>query len=217
MKKILPVILILAIVGVGGYFYLSSRGLGPKTPLKLGNKSSKGVFNSIQEALTKSISLKCVYKNEEGVETTTYIKGGTVRVMMTSDKSNDQPNNIVMKDKKMYMWNDSTKTGFVFEVENPSTSPMPTFKVEKGLEPEKQPDIKQQESILAQIEKYKDACKVETIADSMFSIPTDVKFQDMSTLQKQMMKGLPQVPQGDNQEDVQKYIQEMMQQQGENQ
>lgn len=214
MKKILPIIAILVLLGIGGYFYLNSRGLVPKTPLKLGNKSSEGMFNSIQEALTKSISIKCVYKDEKGVKTTTYIKNGNVRVMMTNSEYPEQPNNIIIKDKKMYMWTDSTKTGFVFEVEDPSTSPMPTFEVEKRLKPEKKPELQQQESILTQIEKYKDSCKAEKISDSIFNIPTDVQFEDMNKVQEQMMKQIPQAPSGENQEEMQKYIQDIMNQQG---
>lgn len=190
MKKILPVLAVVALLGVGGYFYLNSKGVTPTGP---GNKTEKSnVFTSIRDAMSKSMSLKCVYKDEKGIETTTYIKGGAVRVMMTNNGDVEQPNNIIMKDKKMHMWSDASKTGFVFEVEDANVSPAPTFKVEKGLEPEKQPGSEQQESILAQVEKYKDACKVEVIADSMFMVPTDVQFQDMNALQKQMMQGLPQ-------------------------
>lgn len=197
MKKLLPVLLLLLLLGVGGYFYLSSRGMVPKAPLgSAGNTTQSGsIFTSIKDALSKSMSLKCVYKDEKGVETRTYIKGGAVRVMMTSAKEGEQPNNIVMKDKMMYMWNDTTKTGFSYKIEEPKdVTPFPTAE-DKTANKETGDD--QKESVLAQIEKYKDACKVETVADSMFAVPTDVKFQDMNALQEQMMKGLPQgLPQG---------------------
>ena len=212
MKKLLPVLLILIFLG-GGYFYISFRGITPKAPLGLsGNQTGGNVFTSIKDALSKSLSLKCVYKNEEGVETTTYIKGGAVRVMMTSAAAGDeQPDNIIMKNKMMYMWNNTTKTGFSLKLEEPKDlTPFPTVKQDGNAV--KKED--QQESVLAEIEKYKDACKAEVVSDSMFSVPTDVKFQDMSALQEQMMKTIPQAPQVGNQEDAQKYIQEMMQQQG---
>lgn len=217
MKKLLPVLLLLLLLGVGGYFYLTSRGMVPKAPLgSAGNTTQNGgIFTSIKDALSKSMSLKCVYKDEEGVETTTYIKGGALRVMMINAKEGEQPNNIVMKDKMMYMWNDTTKTGFSYKIEEPKdVTPIPTVE-DKTVNKETGDD--QKESVLAQIEKYKDTCKVETVVDSMFAVPTDVKFQDMSALQEQMMKTVPQAPQGGSQEDMQKYIQEMMKQQGENQ
>jgi hypothetical protein len=178
----------------GGYFYLSYRDITPKAPLGLsGNQTGGNVFTSIKDALSKSLSLKCVYKNEEGVETTTYIKGGAVRVMMTSAAAGDeQPDNIIMKNKMMYMWNNTTKTGFSLKLEEPKDlTPFPTVKQDGNAV--KKED--QQESVLAEIEKYKDACKAEVVSDSMFSVPTDVKFQDMSALQEQMMKTIPQAPQ----------------------
>jgi len=110
MKKIVPVLLILLLLGVGGYFLMNSRGSVPKNNIGTSNKNSdSNVFTSIEDALSKSMSLKCVYKDEKGVETTTYIKGGSVRVSMVSTDDKEQPNSIVMKDKKMYMWNETTK------------------------------------------------------------------------------------------------------------
>ncbi|MBI5127343.1 hypothetical protein HZA76_02705 [Candidatus Roizmanbacteria bacterium] len=211
MKNVLIVIVVLALLGVGGYFYLTSRGMMPKAPVGSGNKAGGGVFTSIKDALSKSISLKCVYKDEDGVETTTYIKGGAVRVMMQAGKDTDQPNNIVMKDKKMHMWSDTSKTGFTYTLEEPKdVTPFPTVE-ESG---KNKSGTKQEESVLETIEKYKDACKPEVVADSMFAVPTDVNFQDMSALQKQFMQGSPQAPQENtNNQDYQNYINEMMKQQ----
>lgn len=190
MKKAILVIIILLLLGVGGYFYMKSKGVTPNLPKTLvENKAAGSVFTSIQDALSKSLSLKCVYKNEKGVETTTYIKGGAVKVMMTGQEKPDEPNNILMKDKKMYMWSDTTKAGFVLAFQEPkNVSPAPTLEKQKGVEPE----ADQQKSVLAEIEKYKNACKPEVVSDTVFAIPTDVKFQDMESLKQQMMKGLPQ-------------------------
>jgi hypothetical protein len=214
MKKILPVLVLLLILGVGGYFYMSSKGMTPKIPVGTANTGSGNVFTSIKDALSKSMSLKCVYKDEKGIETTTYIKGGAVRVMLAKTTEQNQPDNIVMKDKKMYMWTDTTKTGFTFTLNEPKNiSPVPSIKMEKGLE--KKTDENQQESILAGIEKFKDSCKVEVIADSFFAIPTDVKFQDMEEFTKQMMKAAPPVnPAGNGatSEESQKALEELMKQ-----
>jgi len=210
MKKIVPVLVILLLLGIGGYFYMSSKGATPKTPFGSASNSTGGnVFTSIKDALSKSMSLKCVYKDEKGSETTTYIKGGAVRVMVTETGGDDQFGNIVMKDKKMYMWSDKIKQGFTLMIKEPeNVSPIPETGndgVKKGND---------QESVLAQIEKYKDACKVEVIADSYFTVPTDVKFQDMDAFQKQMMKGIPTNPPTNDgsSADSQKYLEELMKQ-----
>lgn len=203
MKKILPVLVVLILLGVGGYFYMGSKRITPS------NSTGGNVFTSIKDALSKSMSLKCVYKDEKGAETVSYIKGGAVRVMVTETGETEQYGNILMKDKKMYMWSDKTKQGFTLMIKEPENiSPVP----KKGNEsPQKGND---QESVLAQIEKYKDACKVEVIADSYFTVPSGVQFQDMDAFQKQMMKGIPTNPPSNDGSSVdsQKYLEEMMKQ-----
>ncbi len=219
MKKVLIVLTVLGLLGVGGYFYMNSKGMAPKLPgAMMGNNAAGGgnVFTSIKDALSQSLSLKCVYKDEQGVESTTYIKGGAVRVMMSGTADTEQPNNIIMKDKKMHMWSDTSKTGFTFAVEEPKNiSPFPTSG--ETTEADDKSGADQSESLLATIEKYKDACKAEVVADSMFAIPTDVTFQDMNALQEQMMKDIPKAPpQGaeGSSVDYEKYLNEIMKQQG---
>src|SRR3989339_1958999 len=168
MKKILPVLVVLFLLGIGGYFFMSSKGA-----------KTSNVFESIQDALSKSLSLKCVYKDEKGVQTTTYIKGGAVRVNMEGIKDNEQPGSIILKDKKMYMWNEVSKTGFTYTITEPVITP--------GADTVDNKDA----SVLAGIEKYKDSCKTEVVADSLFVPPDDVKFQDMSGFTENLMKQVP--------------------------
>src|SRR3989339_976071 len=191
MKKILPVLVVLFLLGIGGYFFMSSKGA-----------KTSNVFESIQDALSKSLSLKCVYKDEKGVQTTTYIKGGAVRVNMEGIKDNEQPGSIILKDKKMYMWNEVSKTGFTYTIPEPVVPP--------GTD--KSPTVDNKDaSVLAEIEKYKDSCKTEVIADSFFVPPADVKFQDMSAFTENLMKQVPTTGVDQNTVD-QDYINELMKQ-----
>ncbi len=191
MKKILPVLVVLFLLGIGGYFFMSSKGA-----------KTSNVFESIQDALSKSLSLKCVYKDEKGVQTTTYIKGGAVRVNMEGIKDNEQPGSIILKDKKMYMWNEVSKTGFTYTITEPVVTP--------GTD--KLPTVDNKDaSVLAEIEKYKDSCKTEVIADSFFVPPADVKFQDMSAFTENLMKQVPTTGVDQNTVD-QDYINELMKQ-----
>lgn len=206
MKKVLPIFIVLALLGVGGYFYLSSRGMFDKFPPgDIGEITTGGnVITSIKDALSGSMSLKCVYADDQGTETTTYVKGGAVRVMMAAGADANQPNNIIMKEKTMHMWNDTNKTGIILKLEEPATEIAEDVSEGEKLEAKANPQTgdDQQESVLAQIEKFKDACKAENVNDSLFSPPLDVQFQDMEALQKQMMQETP------NQEDIQKMIQQ---------
>ncbi|OGK19531.1 hypothetical protein A2866_00150 [Candidatus Roizmanbacteria bacterium RIFCSPHIGHO2_01_FULL_39_8] len=199
MKKILPVLVILLFLGVGGYFFLNSQNkqtIAPENMMQGKKTSEEGnVFTSIKDALSKSVSLECTYNDEEGVSVKSYIKGGGVRSMMTA-KDPKQPNNFIMKDNKMYMWNDTTKEGFMTTWEMPKDiTPNPTLEA-MGKEEEK---TNESDSLLAQMEKYKDACKPAVVADSLFTPPTDVKFQDMSAVQKQMMEQLSKTPEQNGQ------------------
>ena len=184
MKKALPVVVVVLLLLVAGYFLKGAK----KSGLPATNNQGGSVFTSIKDALSKSMSLKCVYKDDKGVETTSYIKDGSVRVMTSGTGDADQYGSILMRDKKMYMWSDVTKKGFTLSLKEPEN-------VSPGAQENKPDSVngagQDQESVLAQIEKYKDACKVEVIADSYFTVPTDVEFQDMDALQKQMMQGLP--------------------------
>lgn len=198
MKKIVPILVILLTLGVGGYFYMNSKGAVKKAPLGTANNTGSNVFTSIKDALSQSLSLKCVYKDEQGVQTTTYIKGGAVRVVTEGVKEKDQPNNIILKDKKMYMWNDISKTGFTFVMTEPKVTP--------GKLPEA--NANKDESLLSGIDKYKDSCKAAVVPDSLFAIPTDVKFQDMSAF-----TAPPTNPSGSGSNaDQQKALEELMKQ-----
>lgn len=179
MKKALPIVAVVLLLIVVGFFLKGTK----KSGTSLLNKPAGNVFNSIQDALSKSLSLKCVYKDEQGVQTTTYIKGGAVRVIMEETKDKDQPNTIILKDKKMYMWNETSKTGFTYTITDPTISP------DTGKLPETTDN--KDVSVLAEIEKYKDSCKTEVIADSFFVPPADVKFQDMSAFTENLMKQVP--------------------------
>lgn len=203
MKKIIPVLAILLVLGVGGYFYMSSKGNIPKAPFgTASNSTGKNVFTSIKDALSQSLSLKCVYKDEKGIQTTTYIKGGAVRVMMEGITEKDQPNNVILKDKKMSMWNETSKVGFTFTMTEPVITPGQKVETKKSQDAE----------VLAEIEKYKNSCKTEIIADSFFVPPADVKFQDMSAF-TQGANQVPSIPaNGGTSADQQKALEELMKQ-----
>jgi len=207
MKKLMVVILVLVLLGVGGYMYMKSKNLTMKPQVGTANNKTadNNVFTSIKDALSKSLSLQCNFKDEQGQDTTTYIKAGGVRVVMNNVKDETQPNNVMMKNQKMYMWSDKTKSGFTFTLEVPSISP-----TVKGNVNGSGSSLSKEDSILATIEKYKSACKAAVIADSFFSVPTDVKFQDMSDFTKNMMKAVPTVPAGDGNVDTQNYVNEML-------
>lgn len=195
MKKVFPIVVVLLVV-IAGYFLMGAKKPGSPLP----KKSEGNVFTSIQDALSQSLSLKCVYKDEQGVQTTTYIKGGAVRVLMEGIKDKAQPSTIIIKDKKMYMWNEISKTGFTYTITEPVITPGAATVDNKDA------------SVLAGIEKYKDSCKTEVVADSFFVPPADVKFQDMSAFTENLQKQVPTTGAEGQNTVNQDYINELMKQ-----
>ena len=115
-----------------------------------------------------------------------YNKNGAVRVTSIGGTTENQSSDIIIKDKKMYMWDLKTKQGFVYDI--PDEEGGNNIGTEVN-------EVSQSESYLNMIETYKDSCKVSTVEDSYFTPPTDVKFQDMSKLLEDLKKQMPQIPQ----------------------
>lgn len=127
----------------------------------------KDVFTSIKDALSKKMTLVCDFKDETGTSTKSYIKNGAVRVSSSGEAG--QASEIIIKDKKMYMWDINTKQGFAYDIPDVES---------KGEVGTSDNEINQSENYLNMIDKYKDSCKVSTVEDSYFSPPTDIVFQE---------------------------------------
>ena len=175
-KKVLIIVAVVLLVLVGGFIFLKSKssGTGPT-----GSQSTnKGIFNSVKDALTQNLTISCEFTDETGTLVKSYIKNGAVRITSTGDtvaKSGE----IIMKDEKMYIWDTATKEGFIYDI----SSEEGTTEAQKS----------NSDSYLDMIDKYKDYCKVATVADSFFTPPTDVKFQDIAKLFENLQNQAPPI------------------------
>ena len=184
-KKTLGIVVVV-LLAIGAFLYMN-----PSSPLKSramnSGSSATGTspFTSIQDALSRSLSLECTFTDESGRQTKSYVKAGAVRTDFTGKTSADTGSAII-KDKKMYYWNAAKKEGFMMEV--PAVTP---GKSESGSTPSNSSLGKGNSAseVYAMLEKFKNSCKASTVADSLFTPPTDIKFQDYS----EMMKGLQQM------------------------
>lgn len=176
MKNIIPVVVILVLLGVGGYYFMSSG----KQPAKIGLPTAP-VFTSIKDALSKSMSLKCEYPDptNKGLVITSYIKNGAVRVgnFTMTDKNKG---NAIIKNNQMWVWNEGEKTGMLISLKTDKT--------------QEQAEKDQQQQTLDEIEKNKQYCKVDVVADSLFNPPADVKFTDFgAAFQNTIISGMPTI------------------------
>jgi len=191
---IIGVIVLVLLLGVGGYYVLHTSKTNIPYASSGQQKTSGTVFSSIQEALMNHLSLSCDYTSGD-MHTVAYIKNGMVRADITNSTDSSQSGSVIMKDKKMYYWNG--KTGMMMVMPD-VTGTAPTGTVTQ--------DSNGQNTV-QNLEQYKQYCKTATVDGSKFDVPSDVKFTD----ETQMMHAMPSmtIPSGTmNSQQVQQYMQQ---------
>lgn len=188
-NKIIIGIIALVLLGGGGYYFLSNKGaVSPSTQSTPSAQTGSGVFSSIKDALSKSLSLECNFSDQEGRQTKSFIKNGAVRADITAPKAEDS-GSVIVKDKKIYFWN--SKGGFMMEM--PEVTPGASQPSTAGTQGEAG-------NVLDTMEKYKDSCKPAVVADNLFTPPSSVQFQDFSKMMQQSAPPvtIPQNPPSDS-------------------
>jgi len=190
-SPILPIVIVvavLAVLGIVGYLLMNKGGSS------MGLKKGAGTFTSIKDALSKSVSLECEYKDAAGNSTKSYIKNGAIRADIVAVNDADS-GSMIMKDKKMYFWHGNK--GYMMEI--PDT--------EEGEDIEINHKNSKEDEFLDEMEQYKNQCKASVVSDGLFTPPSDVDFASMSEM---MPSGMPQMDANGqmNEEDVQKYMEQ---------
>lgn len=166
---IMVIVAAVIILGIVGYVVMGKSKTAPAGIQNAPAAQQEGnVITSIKDALSKSMSLKCEYSDASGSKTTAYIKNGMVRADVAGET--DSAGSVIIKDKKMYFWNE--QGGFMIDMPEMDVTPAPGSNTSQ----------QQGQNTIADLEKYKDNCKTAVVADSLFTPPSDVKFQDMSKL-----------------------------------
>lgn len=167
-KTVLIAIVALLIVGGIGFVVLQKN---KSTSSLLGAKTDENVFTSIKDALSKSLSLKCEFADASGRQTTSYVKNGAVRADFTAAKA-EESGSVIIKDKIMYFWN--SQGGWKSDVPEEQTLPQAREDLPSGQA--------QGANIVDSLEANKEKCKPDVVADSLFTPPADVMFQDFSKM-----------------------------------
>lgn len=175
-------ILLLLVVFVSGVSYLKFKNNNTNSDNVEDSGTADNVVTSIKDALSKKVTLVCEFKDDSGSSVKSYIKNGAIRIM-TNNNAESGAGEIIIKDKKMYMWDVKTKQGFMYDV--PEESENDTASITNG-------EIVKSESYLNMIDKYKDSCKVSSVEDSYFDLPSDIKFQDMAKFLEDIKSQMPQ-------------------------
>lgn len=207
MRRVpLIIILILIIVaGITGY-YLSVRTKNASSPSKIAqaNKpTSAPLFQSIQDALAKSLSLQCQFTDDQNRAITAYIKGGAIRADTIAQKPEESAS-VIVKDKKIYFWNTTTKQGFMMTMTDQQVKDIQNTMMQKQSGSTSASPTDQGKNMVDTLEKFKDHCKVAVVADSLFVAPTDITFQNISTMMPSI-SAMPSINPSNYQQMMQKY------------
>lgn len=195
---IAAVVIILLILGAGGFLLMGKNQKSPEiSNSQTANPTAakeNGIIGSIKDALAGNASLECDFTTDSGQHIISKVKNGSVRADIVSSVA-EQSGSIIMKDKKMWFWNDeSAFTMDVPDVEGVTVTPGASS---------------QASNVVSEMEKYKQYCHAKTVADSEFTPPSNVKFQDMSEMMKAVPSGTMS-PSGTAPAMSQEQIQEMM-------
>ncbi len=186
---ILGVIVVIVLLGVGGFLVMNKKKVDVVAPQTSESQTAADVIASIKDAFTNGTSFECTY-TDEGRTTKTYVKNGMVRAEITSSKP-EQAGNTIIKDKKMYFWN--SMSAFMMTIPDVTTTPGPSGTVNT-------------DDLIENMEKYKDSCKMASVSDDLFTPPSDVKFQDMSSMMKAAPSGAGTADQKQIEEMMKKYL-----------
>jgi hypothetical protein len=195
---IIGAVILLIVLGAAGYFLMNKSQAPSQTEssTSVPQEQNTSAFSTIKDALSRSLSLQCDFTNEEGIQTTAYIKNGAVRSDMTSSTPG-QSGHMIMKDNTFYSWQDGKTDGIMMKF-SPEDLDSAQQQATQGVNPQESLDT---------MEKYKESCKTANVSDSVFTPPSEVKFQDMSEMMKMMPTGGGTAPSIDPSK-----IQEMMDQ-----
>lgn len=181
MKKpaIIAAVVILLLLLAGAAYFFGVKKQPAMHEEMAAKPTNSSVFTSIQDALNRSISLKCTYTSGD-IQTVAYIKNGEIRSDVTSSKNPQANGSVIMqvKNKKMYYWNGTQ--GFVMTIPDVTVTPTGMQATQAGSNGQ---------NTMSDLEKYKQDCQPADVADSLFVVPTNVTFKDMS----EMMKAMPSV------------------------
>jgi len=186
MKKALPIILVVLVVGgVGAYLFMNQSGqeMMPMTPSQQQGQQEEKDMDTDQEAEKENytgnlkkmvdlgIPLKCTFNQGDEYSGTTWVKGKKFYSEISAD---NQVSKIIFKDDCMWTWSDAQDQG-----------------VKMCFEPEEATDIFSGEAEAGETNLPTDAnfnCNPAVFTDAKFNVPSGVEFMDFD----QMMEGLSQ-------------------------
>lgn len=163
MKKLLPILVVLALIGGGAYLYFnqtSSENGSLKDTVK------EKFEGSLETAVSRGVPVKCEWEDED-VKVTTWVKGENI---YSETVSEGEMQYAIMKDNCTWTWGEASEQAVKFcfdEVDYEDFDPtgMEDYQAPEGVE-----DIPEETAA----PEY--SCVPTTISDDKFDPPSDVNF-----------------------------------------
>jgi hypothetical protein len=132
------------------------------------NIVDKDAFSSIEDATSKSITLKCAYTDVKGNGATLYFKNNVIRADAAKAQPTDPLVSEIIKDNKIYIWSEGSEQGMLidFSLIKPGDD---TFKMDDT-------PIYSASDIIKKIDEQKQNCVKEDAPDSLFEVPVNIQF-----------------------------------------
>jgi hypothetical protein len=172
-KKLFAVLAAAALVvtlgaGCGGKKEPENQNQGNTSANTPGDENkSGGIFSSIKDAFDRSVSLRCEYVDENGEVSINYIKNKMIRTEAAETKEGATKVYALFRDDKMYAWDDKSGNGMVLNIAGMKEDPATVGNAE----------VRSTDDIISVLEGKKDKCWAESVPDSYFEVPGNIKFQ----------------------------------------
>jgi hypothetical protein len=180
-KVIIGVVVVLVLLLLGGWLMIS----GKKTPISTESGANKGeqkvevktgdTKTSIADIMGRGENVKCSYQSSStdsgSMTATVYVSGKKMRVDSTGVGSDgkEYQSNMVSDGSYIYVWSNNEKTGMKIPAENANSSADKWKGQAQYVDPNQKVDYK---------------CDTWSVDEGLLAPPTDVKFTDLSALQK---------------------------------
>ncbi len=143
----------------------------------VGDTISNGI-SSIKDAMSKGQTLECEYSDAQNQKFISYVKGDKVRSIIQNPSSPSTPSNFLLNGTTMYMWpSGGPNQGFSITIDEETTK-----KAQEQTQGAGDVDKATNTDLVGQLETYKNSCKQSSVDDSWFEKPSNVKFQDFSSI-----------------------------------
>ncbi|MFC1710306.1 hypothetical protein ACFL0F_01425 [Patescibacteria group bacterium] len=165
MKKLLPIVLVIAVISVGAYILMNRSSSNTSMDVTPPDSSVSDSFTgSLMDAVKLGVAMKCTY-TVEGNEYESYIKGKNYRGKIKTAEG--KTGEVIIKDNCMWTWAEEEAQGIkTCFVEEPESDTGSIWEQPQGAIG---PDM-----------SY--TCLPSTVTDAEFTPPSNIDFMDIDSM-----------------------------------